>query len=111
MRSKTCSTPRDLRYALAEADASFKPTMQARGTDRVALSNGRGQIAGSPTVKRLNALNFHIISDLAPSYPTRPLLDCCGVSTGLFDLLEAALSGIFLGSSASLQVEVHVSAG
>ena len=34
--------PRDLRYALAEADASFKLTMQARGTDWVALSNGRG---------------------------------------------------------------------
>ena len=53
MRSKTCSTPRDLRYALAEADASFKSTMQARGTDWVALSNGRGQIARSPTDKEV----------------------------------------------------------
>ena len=71
VRSKTCSMPHDLRHALAEADASFKSTMQARGTDWAALSNGRGQVAGSPTVKRLNALNFYIISDLASSYPTR----------------------------------------
>ena len=30
-------------------------------------------------LKRLNALNFHIISDLAASYPTRLPLDCCAV--------------------------------
>ena len=46
-----CSTPRDLRYALAAADASFKSTMQARGMDWVARSNGRGQIARSTTVE------------------------------------------------------------
>ena len=41
VRSKACSTPRDLWCALAEADASFKSTMQARDTGWVALSNGR----------------------------------------------------------------------
>ena len=35
----------------------------------------------------------------------------CALSTELFDLLKAALNDIFLGSSASLQVEVHLSAG
>ena len=68
--SKTRSTPRDLRYALAEADASFKSIMQARGTDCVALSNGRGQIARSPTAEEVNPLNFHKISSLASSYPS-----------------------------------------
>ena len=76
MRSKTCSTPRDLRYALAEADASFKSNMQARGTDWVARSNGRGQIARSPTVK---PLGFSYLSDLASSYPPRLPLECCAV--------------------------------
>ena len=78
MRSKTCSTPRDLRYALAEADASFKSNMQARGTDWVARSNGRGQIARSPTVK---PLGFSYLSDLASSYPPRLPLECCAVAT------------------------------
>ena len=76
VRSKTCSTPRDLRYALAEADASFKSNMQARGTDWVARSNGRGQIARSPTVK---PLGFSYLSDLASSYPPRLPLECCAV--------------------------------
>ena len=78
-RSKTCSTPRDLRYALADADASFKSTMQARGTDWVALSNGRGQIARSPTAKEVKPLELSHLSDLASSYPTRLPLDCCAV--------------------------------
>ena len=30
-------------------------------------------------LRRLNALNFHIIPDLASSYPTRLPLDCCAV--------------------------------
>ena len=49
------------RYALAEeadADASLKSTMQARGTDCVALSNGRGQIARSPAVKEIKPLEL-----------------------------------------------------
>ena len=58
----TRSSAFGLRYALAEADASFKSTMQARGTGWVALSNGRGQIARSPTVKEVDRLNFHKIS-------------------------------------------------
>ena len=45
-RSKACSTPRDLRYALAEADASFKSAIQARGTDEMARSNGRERGSG-----------------------------------------------------------------
>ena len=76
VRSKTCSTPRDLRYALAEADASFKSTMQARGTDWVARSNGRWQIARSPTVK---PLDLSYLSDLASSYPPRLPPECCAV--------------------------------
>ena len=79
MKSKTCSTPRDLRYALAEADASFKSTMQARGTDWVALSNGHGQIARSPAVKEVKPLELSHLSDLASLYPTRLPLDCCAV--------------------------------
>ena len=62
VRSKTCSTPRDLRYALAEADASFKSTTQARGTDWVARSNGRGQIARSLTVKEVKPLELSYLS-------------------------------------------------
>ena len=66
-----------------EADASFKSTMQARSTDWVALSNGRGQIARSPAVKdskRSNKpLELSYLSDLAPSHPTRLPLDCCAV--------------------------------
>ena len=34
--SKTCSTPRDPRYAMPEAATSFKSTMQARETDWLA---------------------------------------------------------------------------
>ena len=34
--------------------------MQARGTDWVALSNGRGQIARSPTVREVNHSNLYI---------------------------------------------------
>ena len=36
--------------------------MHARGTDWVALSNGRGQIAGSPTVKEVERLelSYHL---------------------------------------------------
>ena len=51
-----------LHFVLAWADASFKSTMQARGTGRVALSNGRGQIAGSPTTKEVERLelSYHL---------------------------------------------------
>ena len=48
-RSKACSAPCDLRYAHAGLGASFKPTAQACDTDGMARSNGRGQIARSPT--------------------------------------------------------------
>ena len=64
VRSETCSTPRDLRCALAEADASFTSTMQARGTDWVARRNGCGQIARSPTAKRLNPLELSYLSQI-----------------------------------------------
>ena len=47
--SEACSTPRDLQYTLAEADASFKSAIQSRGTDGMVWCNGRGQVARSPT--------------------------------------------------------------
>jgi hypothetical protein len=77
VRSRTCSTPCDLRYALAEADASFKSTMQACGTDWVALSNGRGGVAGSPTVReaeRLELSYHHRFGVIVPSTVTTRLL-------------------------------------
>ena len=40
---------RPSRYARAGLGAIFKPTTQARDTDGMARSNGRGQIARSPT--------------------------------------------------------------
>ena len=52
-RTPDLTATRPCRYALAEADASFESTMQARGTDWVARSNSRGQIARSPTVKEV----------------------------------------------------------
>ena len=96
-----CSTSRDLRYALAEADAdsSFKSTMQTRDADWVALSNGRGQVARSPTVKEVKPLDLSYLSDLASSYPPRLPLDCCAVadrggrdkSHGFFRVYRTAL--------------------
>ena len=45
----------------------------------MARSNGRGQIALSPTVKEVKPLELSYLSDLASSYPTRSPLDCCAV--------------------------------
>ena len=65
--------------------------MQARGTDWVALSNGRGQIARSPTVNEVKPLELLCLSDLASSYPTRLPLDCCAVGRGDKDRKEATV--------------------
>ena len=63
------------------ADVSSKSTTQARGTGWVALSNGRGQIARSPTAKEARPYGLSYLSDLASSYPARLPLDCCAVSS------------------------------
>ena len=78
--------------------------MQARGTDWVARSNGRGQIARSPTVK---PLGFSYLSDLASSYPPRLPLECCAVGsqkmTHIFGR-SANYSQMIEGSAVPLQL-------